>query len=239
MSTEPNVQIGRLVIGEFVRATPDPFTVEAMGNYLMAMIADKNEYAEHGAHYWHVYRDSFDYLLAEITNRSHGGTIIVIPEERVKGSSIYFHPTYSFVGDLQVWSLLSEVVRADASHDFILYLALRKIYAERLGLLAQLSCVDGALILSGSLDVVAFGSKLSAPKWSGDVLVGPNGFSGGGNRFDISKLGTRHNSAIDFIGASPGSLGFVISQDGPIRGLAKRDDNTILCWPDCRVSMSV
>ncbi|MGB7291958.1 MAG: hypothetical protein WBD99_07290 [Thermodesulfobacteriota bacterium] len=103
--------------------------------------------------------------------------------------------------------------------------------------IAQLACIDGALIISTQFNVVAFGSKLSAPKWSGSVLIGPDGFGGGGGIFDVSKLGTRHNSAINFVGSCTDSIIFVISQDGPIRGFAYQDSNTIFCWPDCSVSM--
>lgn len=115
----------------------------------------------------------------------------------------------------------------------------KRVCREKLDVLAQLSCVDGALVLSGSLEVVSFGATLKSPKWEGDVLVGPDGFGGGGRPFDASKLGTRHNSAINSVGASPGAICFVLSQGGPIRGLAKRDAGTVLCWPDCSTSMFV
>jgi hypothetical protein len=78
-----------------------------------------------------------------------------------------------------------------------------------------------------------------ASKWGKRILVGPDGFGGGGKEFDASTLGNRHNSTIDFVGACPGCIGFVVSQDGPIRGFARKDNDTILCWRDCRVSMFV
>jgi hypothetical protein len=71
------------------------------------------------------------------------------------------------------------------------------------------------------------------------LITGPDGFGGGGEPFDLSKHGTRHNSAVDFVAAFPGSVVFVISQDGPIRAFAVKDATTILCWPDCRASMFI
>ncbi len=69
--------------------------------------------------------------------------------------------------------------------------------------------------------------------------MGPDGFGGGGQIFDLSKYGTRHNSAIDFVAAVPGTIAFVVSQDGPIRGFVLKDQDTILCWPDCTTSMFI
>jgi hypothetical protein len=111
--------------------------------------------------------------------------------------------------------------------------------SERIQLIAQYASIDGALILCDLLDMVSFGTKLSADTWSGAVLVGPDGFNRGGGHFRYDQLGTRHKSAIDFVGENENVIAFVISQDGPIRGFAKRDHETILCWPDCTVSMFI
>ena len=125
--------------------------------------------------------------------------------------------------------------RIDISRD----IKMRKILSERLQIIAQYASIDGALILSDLLDTVSFGTKLSADRWSEEVLIGPDGFNSGGEHFKYDHLGTRHKSAIDFVGENENSIVFVISQDGPIRGLVKRDHETILCWPDCTVSMFV
>jgi hypothetical protein len=49
----------------------------------------------------------------------------------------------------------------------------------------------------------------------------------------------RHNSAINFAAQCDGSTAFVISQDGPIRAFIRLNDETVLYWPDCTVSMFV
>jgi hypothetical protein len=99
--------------------------------------------------------------------------------------------------------------------------------------------VDGALVITEKFEVLSFGATLRAPRWKGQVVVGPYGFIDGGEEFEHRMLGTRHHSVMNFIGECAESIGFVISQDGPIRGFIKKDAETLLCWPDCRVSMFI
>ena len=236
--TRGDSQIGRFTGGDFITAIPSPFVSRAMGNYIMESIKENKVFLEHQNIYWHIYRDSLDYLLSEASARGRGGTIIIIPENKVINYRDKYFTKFSFDGGLQVGTVLDRMLKPAENYNTLFYVSLNKKYSERLDALAQLTCIDGALILSSCLEVVSFGTTLKAPeKWKGEVLIGPDGFGGGGEKFNTSKLGTRHNSAIDFIGDCPSTFGFVLSQDGPIRGLVRKDSNTILCRPDCRVSM--
>lgn len=232
-----DTQIGRLIPGEFTKAIPTPFNSYAMGEYIAAVINEDEGYKGDGFYLNRYYR-TLEYLLARASARGHGGTIIILPGKRVSDHQAHFAVNYSFEGDLQLEYLLNEIVKSEREHNGLAP-TYKNVCREKLDVLAQLSRIDGALILSSCLDVITFGATLKAPKWEGHVLVGSDGFGGGGQPFDASKLGTRHNSAINFIGACPGAIGFVLSQDGPIRGLSKRDIETVLCWPDCLVSMFI
>ena len=228
------VQIGRFVSGEFIRAVPTPFNYLAMGDYIVSLIKEDEGYKDN-LNYRNKYENALEYLLAEASARGHGGIIIVVPEKEVEGCKQQFTPNYTFCGDLRLDYLIRKIAQPDLSlSEYQMY---KNCCAERLDLLAQFSCIDGALVLSSRLEVISFGAKLDAPDWVGNVIVGPDGFGGRGEIFDFSRLGTRHASSIKFIGACPGALGFVLSEDGPIRGLTRRDDRTILCWPDCRLSL--
>jgi sensor domain DACNV-containing protein len=237
--TRGDSQIGRFINGEFIKAIPSPFYTKAMGNYIIDLIKGDKGYIDHQNSYWHLYRDSLDYLLREASERGHGGTIILISDKKIEDYKAFFTRNYMSTESLQIQYLLNKILTPSKEYEISIRVALNKIYSERLNILAQLTCTDGALILSSCLEVLSFGSKLMASnnKWQGDVVIGPDGFGGGGEKFDTSRLGTRHNSAINFVGACPESIAFVISQDGPVRGFTKKDNNTILCWPDCRVSM--
>ena len=244
--TRGNSQIGRFTSGEFIPAIPSPFSSEAMGSYIMNMIMADEEFEAYNTQYWDLYRDTLDRLLAEVSVQGHGGTIIIIQEQRVEQFRTDFTPGYSFEEYLGLDTILNRIPASSLHYEtsinkdnHIKLLTLNKKYLENIKVIAQLACVDGALILSSRLRVICFGSKLTARQWDHEVRVGPDAFGGGGDEFNASRFGTRHSSAINFTGACHESIAFVISQDGPIRGLVRKDDKTILCWPDCRVSMFV
>ena len=111
---------------------------------------------------------------------------------------------------------------------------------HQMGLLAQLACIDGALIVRDSLQPEVFGTKLQAPCWKGRVVEGPIGDRPTPSQeINLSVYGTRHNSAASFAGACDDAIVYVLSQDGPIRTLLKVSDDTLLCWPDFVPSMSI
>lgn len=227
--------LGHFESGEFSRAIPSPFTSTAMGKYVTALVDRKRS---GDPLYVRTYLKVLELVLAEASRRGHGGTIIVIPSADVGSLEGHFDRTYSFPGDLGISRLLDHTLTLSKS-DPSSYDMTKRLLMRRLEVLAQLANIDGALIITSEWEVLAFGAKLTVkPKWTKDVVVGPDAFGGGGKIFKRSKLGTRHNSAIDLIGACQTAIGFVISEDGPIRGLAKRDAETVLCWPDCRVSLS-
>lgn len=244
--TRGNSQIGRFASGEFVPAIPSPFSSKAMGLYIMNMIESDEEFETHNSHYRDLYPDILDRLLSEVSVRGHGGTIIIIPEQKIPQYRNEFTSNYTFEKSLGLDTILSRIPVSSLHYETpidrenqLRILTLNKKYIERINVVAQLACIDGALMLSSRLRVICFGSKLIARQWDHEVRVGPDAFGGGGDVFNTSRLGTRHNSAINFVGACDGSIAFVISQDGPIRGFVRKDSRTILCWPDCRVSMFV
>ena len=232
-------QIGRFVLGSFSPATPMPFVSRAMGEFMLSSIMNSQGYQRYGNLYWHIYRDALEYLLLEAGARGHGGTIIVIPENKVAECRSGFAARYHLQSTLRIEKSIEQILSLPKSHEMSIYLSYNRAVMTRLNFLAQLACVDGALLLSDHLEPIAFGTTLLAQEWRGNIVVGPDSFGGGGQEFDLSRLGTRHNSAANFIGAFPYCYGFVLSQDGPIRAFIRKDENTLYCWRDCTVSMFV
>ena len=239
-------RLGRFVLGSFSPSTPTPFIHRAMGEFIISSIRNSQSYQKHGSAYWHIYRDALEYILLEAGAIGHGGTIIVMPKNKVKECAEGFEARYNLQSVLRIGELIehslssSKSSRASEALGRMLFsLSHKREIMNRLNFLSRLACVDGALLLSDHLEPVAFGATLKAQKWQGDVIIGTDGFGGGGQEFDLSRLGTRHNSTANFIGAFPYCYGFVLSQDGPIRGFIRKDENTLHCWPDCTVSMFV
>lgn len=243
------IQIGRLMRGVFESASPTPFISKALGGYLIEAIKNGELYRNYNNAYWFEFGESLMYLLQRVSLKSHGGAIVLIREDGLDEAKKQYEDKYNLSGSLQI----SEAVRQRLDYDtqmndvikenpglttaYMLFnVKVGQSCLERLDMLAQLACVDGALILSYKLEVLTFGAKLKAEPWGGKVLrMHDNDYDGS---FDTSMYGTRHSSMINFIGACCSkAIGFVISQDGPVRGFVKSDSQTILCWPDCRISM--
>ncbi len=236
-----DTQIGRFVAGKFIKATPSPFYAKAMGGFLYNKIKRDAGSMAKDRSTWKVFIHSLDYLLSEISYRSHGGSVLIIPEHRLPLYRDHFTAKYIFRENLKIQELICESLTIeDPSVDAVMQrLSYNRKIAERLQVLAQLAAVDGALVLSATFRIISFGATLNAPRWKGKVFEGPDGYNGGDRVFDHQLLGTRHNSMIDFVGKCSDSIGFVISQDGPIRGLVRKNMKTMYCWPDCRVSMFI
>jgi hypothetical protein len=178
-------------------------------------------------------------LLAESASRGHGATIVILPSGGAVVPDDFIFKKYRLEADTHLRTCFEEVL-IYGSHLFAGGITYHRLILEHLQRLAQLSTVDGALILTSALELVAFGTKLQAPPWHGKALLGPDGWGNTSeDTFPAQRYGTRHNSAIDFAAACKGSTVFVISQDGPIRAFVRPDEGTVLCWPDCTESMSL
>ncbi len=106
--------------------------------------------------------------------------------------------------------------------------------------IASLSCIDGLVVFDQQLKVKGFGavinnidlpeyiylSKTSKISLRNLMSVNPNHF------------GTRHRSMFSFCYAHPGSLGFVVSQDGDIRVITRIDDKLIM-WENIKVQQLI
>lgn len=233
--------IGRLIDGHFVSATPGPFIHASFGKYWKRLVDNSQTWAKSdGSSDWFLARNSLEILLNEAARRGHGATIIVVDPRYCESATPFYTARHRVTGE----QLLSPRVKRCIENptdcgDFAMWIGRRQLAFESIQRAAQLSAIDGALVLNSDFEILAFGAKLSAPAWGGQIVIGPDE-SGilPGQVFDKSRYGTRHGSAINFAGSCPNSLAFVISQDGPIRAFV-RDNNTVFCWLDCTVSMDI
>ena len=93
-------------------------------------------------------------------------------------------------------------------------------------MIAALSDVDGATVLTRGFEVLGFGAEIGgslphvptvmrALDLEGDNLVGEH----------ADGVGTRHRSAYRFCAAHPDALAVVVSHDGDVRFVRKKDDS--------------
>ncbi|MEO5376633.1 MAG: DNA integrity scanning protein DisA nucleotide-binding domain protein [Magnetococcus sp. DMHC-6] len=244
--------IARFKSGEFLEPVHTHFTSGLIGRRFLDVIKQHPEFTRYGTEYWLTYRDFIDYLLMEADRRGHGGIIVWMPSESINSEEQCIIPKYTLtespegsvlIGDLCDMELKRRENRKEGCEkDSIatvriveeIILECKRKLIEHAELLAQLTCVDGALILSDRLRPLSFGSFLLAPIRLEQLVYWKDNKAQPFSRADLfSKYGTRHNAAVNFVGQCPDSAVFVISQDGPITGLTKKDESMIHWWPDC------
>ena len=244
--------IARFHSGQFFTPIATPFSANLMGWTLLHGIRTHPEFRRNGMDYWNLYRDFLTLLLTEMSNRGVGGTIIWIPEHMTDWEKLGIEPRHvmSFspegaplLEDLyhteqQLQASMEAYQRNQLSSNCLIVeeivLECKRRIIEHAELLAQLTRVDGAMILSSRLQPLAFGSVLDVPQWRGDIMHGlSNTQDAVLHPVNMISYGTRHSSAVNFVGRNSGSLAFVLSQDGPVTGLACKDTQTVYWWPDC------
>ena len=231
--------VGRLIDGKFIRPKPSPFKVAALGGYINKIIQSHSEYRNFGNDYSLQYINFIEYLLLQANKRGNGGTIIWLPEEIAIDEANEIDVGQGIEHSLNGSEMLKTICEYNEtntsskteSDQYFLNMTKKKV-AGYIEYLAQLTNLDGALFINDNLRLLSFGSKIKSKKWKGDVLSGPYWSVTRSEYIDMSKYGTRHNSALNFVGNNPGSVAFVLSQDGTITGLTKAKKDLIFYWKD-------
>jgi len=237
--TRQDLQIGRLRVGKFEPATLSPFQPEGILAYWNPLAAREAKPISDAVPFTRILLEA---LLGEMQRRTHGGTVVVLDPQGPVPETI--EQRYHVTGASFLAEELTQLARdrpgnwTDVLAGHLGELAWKAVLQNRIKRLAQLATIDGALIITPKFDPIAFGARLYAPTWGGACIVGPASAGARGD-FPITHFGMRHKSAADFAGAHPGTMVFIVSQDGPVRAFAWRDEHTVLCWPDCMSSVYV
>jgi hypothetical protein len=102
---------------------------------------------------------------------------------------------------------------------------------------ASLSRIDGLILCSENLTVRGFGVEIRTKREIQEVWVSstPEPTPTTITSTNSSHFGTRHRSMMRYCHAHPGSVGFVISQDGDIRVMTQVGTKLVM-WENIRVS---
>ncbi|WP_437592824.1 putative sensor domain DACNV-containing protein [Sorangium sp. So ce1000] len=99
-----------------------------------------------------------------------------------------------------------------------------------LDLIVRLTTVDGAVVMSHALDVLAFGAKLPPPR----AIISEVFAATPDRRMDASlsldARGTRHRAAAAFVAGYPERIAFIVSQDGNAATF-QEIDGKVVYWP--------
>jgi hypothetical protein len=91
-----------------------------------------------------------------------------------------------------------------------------------------LSRVDGLVLMNSDLEVRGFGVEITCTKKPMEVFVAEDLYAAELRKVDYNHFGTRHRSMMRYCAQVPGSLGFVISQDGDIRAMIQIEGELII-----------
>ena len=225
--------VGRFDEGHFVIAKPGPMASSPFTNQILQVLQEHELYRLYENGYWFLYRDCLERIYASAAARGHGGTVLWIPDKQLEAVHEYFQTgrelADSPAGEDLIRIVLQEENTGESGELIARY---KRRLGEYLDMIAQLCCVDGALIIDEHLRPLRFATHLAAPKWTREVFEGTHHDILPTQTIELTRFGTRHNSAIGFVGACPGTIGFVISEDGPVRAILRVGD-AIWLWPDC------
>jgi hypothetical protein len=102
--------------------------------------------------------------------------------------------------------------------------------------ISSLSCIDGLVVMNPELKVIGFGAvikNIELPEFIYHSKTS-NIKSGKLTQINPDNFGTRHRSMFSYCWKHPGSLGFVVSQDGDIRVITRIEDKLII-WENIKV----
>ena len=252
--------LGRFAAGEFQTAQVTPFHSRALGAHLIACISQHEAFARFENSYWHWYHDTLEHLLRSTSAEAMVDRLSGCRSRNAPLRSSRSALAFQFAGLRRPTMLSSTSWRTpglssktstpwsgrgmqleSGTANQVLSLAmgtpdLKYRLTTILNTLARIACIDGATLYWRLLRAAYLGGRLSAAEWKGPIRLGPTATAGPGEAVARDRFGTRHNSAIDFVAAVPGSVAFVLSQDGPVRAITCRDD-TVFLWPDCLNTM--
>jgi hypothetical protein len=180
-------------------------------------------------------------ILIHIESYRHGGALLVC------GNGDQLELNYSISYERLSWALEREIVAHLADGDELEDLRREHRYfrdiedtiSGAVRFIAALSRVDGLVLMNPALKVRGYGVKIQTASSVPTVRVARSPYldDNSSGILDPRLYGTRHQSMIRYCHTHPESVGFVVSQDGDVRGLMKVQDEVVL-WDNLQTRWS-
>jgi DisA bacterial checkpoint controller nucleotide-binding len=115
-----------------------------------------------------------------------------------------------------------------ASNESAHFAALEQDVFELSRVLANLTAIDGALVLDKRFGMLGFGAEVSAELPTPERVYRALDAEGNERQPEaVENVGTRHRAAYRFVNDHPDGLAVVISQDGGVTFVAKRGEQVV------------
>jgi hypothetical protein len=205
---------------------------------------------------------AFRQVISRVRDGRHGGTLILVPPELAAdlcSPNPFLSIKYAFTDDhgrrrlqdtiVQVMNLLAQVhgTREDPARtvgwlEYVTSTAPviargEEALIEAADFVADLTAVDGAVVLTKTFELVGFGAEISGALQAVTTIARALDADATATRIEPTEsYGTRHRSAYRFCKALPEAIAIVISQDGGIRSI-KYKDGQVICWDQVATSI--
>jgi len=209
-----------------------------------------------------VWLSSVRRLLLRVQNIRHGGAFLITADQSLRGLSVKHKMNYDrlrsalerlAIADAQEFTASSEIHDEYMEKDVddmpvglhvdesIAGFDVKEIRDEMDGaiwFISLLTRVDGLVLLSQKLEVIGFGVEITIPDEPSVVFIADDvhGTESKLRPVDYQLYGTRHRSMMRYCSSFPGSVGFVVSQDGDVRVMTKVDGRLIV-WENIRLQL--
>lgn len=201
-------------------------------------------------------------LLLRVQSIRHGGAFLITPDRTFKDLSVKHKISYNrFRSAIQrhavataQQSVASSIIGEDFldkdAEDMPVGLHLDEIVAGyeleeirneldgAIWFVSLLTRVDGLVLLNHEFEVQGFGVEITVSEEPPEVFVASDAHAtdSGLRKVDYLLYGTRHRSMMRYCAKYPGSLGFVISQDGDVRVMTKVGDLLVI-WENIQLQL--
>ena len=189
-------------------------------------------------------------ILLNIQRQRHGGAILFTNSGAVDLSPKYA-VNYPRIGEA-LREILYATIRSQAAH---LELEFRRVNEDRkvskrihdkqilanagredadaaltgaVRFISSMAGVDGLVLATSELSILGFGVEITAKSDVQTIFVTNSPAVDDLKKIDVSHYGTRHRSMFRYISKHPGSLGFVVSQDGDVRVVMSLDRQVVV-----------
>ncbi len=199
-------------------------------------------------------------LLNRIQSHRHGGALLLVQDPPEACLKVKYELSYARIPRALEDGAVSRIsataasddihgkyLDSDADHvpmDLYLEEAVEAAGADEskreldgaLWFVSLLSRVDGLVLMRPDLTVLGFGVEVACTDVPPQVVAARNRAATKTAQQAYDHFGTRHRSMMRFCYLVPQSLGFVVSQDGAIRAIARREDRVVI-WEDLRLRL--
>ena len=191
-------------------------------------------------------------VLATVRAAQHGGTLILIPHARVSeflSDGRYAQVKYAFLDEeprrriqTLMMAISKELVRVEGAHAATVgwqayetsrarnLVEMDEALFEVAHLVADLTRVDGAVLMTDALEVLGFGVEIAGELPEVSRVMRAHDLDGASRTWvRTDRVGTRHRSAYRLCQAVRDALALVVSQDGGLRFI-RWHDQSVAYW---------